>query len=81
MSTYPKKRNLDGVYFRTRRDGKYYDLCFSDLSEEERGKVMEDRSIEWVKALANIMANALRNIGDQLDLIAGFPDEENGESD
>ena len=30
MSNYPKKRNLDGVYFRIRRDDKWYDLCFSD---------------------------------------------------
>lgn len=80
MSNYPKKRNLDGVYFRMRRDDKWYDLCFSDLTEEEREKVMENRSKEWVKALANILANAIRNIGDQLDLTAGF-NEENEESD
>ena len=80
MSNYPKKRNLDGVYFRVSRDDKWYDLCFSDLTEEERKKVMENRSKEWVKALANILANAIRNIGDQLDLTAGF-NEENEESD
>ena len=80
MSTYPKERNLDGVYFRIRRDEKCYDLCFSDLTEEERNKVMEGRSMKWVKALANILANAICNIGDQLDLTAGFSDEENEES-
>lgn len=81
MSNYPKKRNLDSVYFRIRRDDKWYDLCFSDLTEEERAKVMEKRTKEWVMALANILANAIRNIGDQLDLTADFTDEENEESD
>lgn len=81
MSTYPKKRELDGVYFRIHRNGKWCDICFSDMTEEERKKVMENRSIEWLKELANILANAIRGIGDQLDLIADFPDEEHEESD
>lgn len=70
------KRDLDGVYFRIHRNGKWCDVCFSDLTEEERKKVMENRSIEWVKELANILANAIRDIGDQLDLTAGFQDDE-----
>ena len=81
MITYPKKRDLDGVYFRTLRDEKWCDICFSDLTEEERRKVMETRSIEWVKDLANILANAIRDIGDQLDLTAGLPDDEDEESE
>lgn len=77
MISYPKKRDLDGVYFRTRRDEKWCDICFSDLTEEERKEVMENRSIDWLKSLAN----AIRNIGDQLDLSARFPDDEDEESD
>ena len=37
---------------------------------------MENRSIGWLQSLANILANAIRDIGDQLDLTAGFPDDE-----
>lgn len=70
------KRDLDGVYFRIHRNGKWCDVCFSDLTKEERKKVVENRSIEWVKELANILANAIRDIGDQLDLTAGFQDDE-----
>lgn len=77
MISYPTKRDLDGVYFRTRRDEKWCDICFSDLTEEERKEVMENRSIDWLKSLAN----AIRNIGDQLDLSARFPDDEDEESD
>lgn len=25
-------RNMDGVYFRVKRDGKYEPVCFSDLT-------------------------------------------------
>lgn len=35
MISYPTKRDLDGVYFRTRRDEKWCDICFSDLTDEE----------------------------------------------
>ena len=28
-------RNLDGVYFRVQRDGKWGNTCFSDLTQEE----------------------------------------------
>ena len=32
-SNVPTVRNLDGVYYRAVRDGKYVSRCFSDLSE------------------------------------------------
>ena len=35
---YPTKRNLDGCYFRVERDGKWTNLCFSDMTDTERGK-------------------------------------------
>ena len=37
------QRNLDGVYFRMERDGKWTNVCFSDLTEEEMDKVMKER--------------------------------------
>ena len=40
-------RELDGVYFRVQRDGKWQAPCFSDLTEEERERVCEGRSAEW----------------------------------
>lgn len=66
-----KKRNLDGVYFRIERDGKYDNICFSDLTQEERDTVCEGRSAEWLKSLANIMADRLRELGDTLDIYSG----------
>lgn len=39
-------RNLDGCYFRVKRDGKYEAVCFSDLTAEEREEVCKDRPAE-----------------------------------
>lgn len=61
-------RNLDGVYFRVKRDGKYGNVCFSDMTHEERDELLKDRPAEWWKNMAYIMADALRNLGDQFDI-------------
>ena len=58
------KRNLDGVYFRIGAEN----ICFSDLTEEQRYQMMENRSEEWLKSLCNTLADTIRKIGDQLDL-------------
>ena len=32
---YPKKRDLDGIYFRVWRDGKWQNACMTDLTRED----------------------------------------------
>ena len=64
-----QKRNLDGVYFRIKRDDKWDNVCFSDLTEEERNNVMSGKSVEWFMNLCNILVNTIRNIGDQFDIV------------
>ena len=44
-------RNLDGFYFRDKRDGKWDYDCWSDMTDEERAKLMTNRSEEWLKSL------------------------------
>ena len=61
-------RNLDGIYFRVERDGKWQNLCFSDLTEDEQRKVLKDKSPDFVLQMALNMAARLREIGDQFDL-------------
>ena len=43
---YPVKRNLDGCYFRVTRDDKVENVCFTDLTPEEREKIIRDRSAD-----------------------------------
>jgi len=65
------KRNLSGIYFRAKNTetGKFENVVFEDLSEEQQNEVMSGRSDEWVKSLAKQLANTLNDIGEQLDLI------------
>lgn len=67
--TYPMKRDLDGVYFRVERDGRWLSLCFTDLTEEERERVMGHRSLAWTREMVLVMARTLREMGDQLDVV------------
>lgn len=39
-------RNLDGVYFRVKRNGKWDNICFSDLSETEKVDVLKNKDID-----------------------------------
>lgn len=68
-------RNLDGIYFRINRDGRWQNICYSDLTKEERDKVCEGRGREWLRSVADILADRLKEIGDQFDIVAGDEDE------
>lgn len=65
-----RTRNLDGVYFRIKRDGFWQNICFSDLTEEEMDEVMKDRPIEWFQRMCKILGKTIRDIGDQFDIAA-----------
>ena len=62
--------NLDGVYFRIERNNKWESVCYSDMTQEERDNATKNKSPEFWKALANHLANKIKEIGDEFDLIA-----------
>ena len=62
-------RNLDGVYFRIKRDNEWQNVCFSDLTEEEMDSVMKDRPEEWLRNMCKILGKTIKNIGEQLDIV------------
>lgn len=61
------KRNLDNCYFRVNRNNKWENICFSDLTNNEREEVCKNRSSEWFKSLAFHLADCLRDIGKLFD--------------
>jgi hypothetical protein len=67
------KRNLSGVYFRYKNEetGKFDNVVFEDLPEEEQDRILDAKDPEWTKSLAKIMAKSLRDMGDQLDIVRG----------
>ena len=62
-------RNLDSIYFRVKRDEKWNNVCFSDLTQEEMEQVMENRDIDWLKSMCIQLGKTIRDIGDQLDIV------------
>lgn len=40
-------KNLDGVFFRIKRDGEWQNVCFCDLTITEKYTVMKSRSWHW----------------------------------
>ena len=62
-------RNLDGVYFRINREGKWENVCFSDLTKIEREQVLKDKDKKWLRSLCETLADTIKNIGEQLDLV------------
>ena len=62
-------RNLDGIYFRVQRDGKWGNACFSDLSQEEMERVMKNRDGDWLKSMCIDLGKRIGRIGDELDIV------------
>lgn len=44
-------RNLDGCYFRVKREGKWQNICFSDLTKDERDEVTNGKKPRVAKVI------------------------------
>ena len=64
-------RELDSVYFRVERDGKFESVSFSDLTEGQMRDVLRGHSKEWLLEMCVILGKRIREIGDQLDIVCG----------
>ena len=73
---YPMKRNLDTVYFRVKRENRWDNVCFSDMTEAERDSVMLGQSEAWLREMCNIMARTLREVGDKLNIVRQDEEDE-----
>ena len=50
-------RNLDGVYFRVKRDDRWQNICFTDLTNEETNTILEDRTEVWLLSMLEVLLN------------------------
>lgn len=55
-------RELDTVYFRAQRDGKWTNICFTDLTPQEAEEKLRNRSDEWLRSLYDILYDLLQEI-------------------
>ena len=73
-------RDLDGAYFRVCRAGRWKNVCFSDLTPEERDIIMEGRGDAWLKSLCCHLADTIKDIGETFELCGegyDYDDEQN----
>jgi hypothetical protein len=70
---YPIERNLDGIYFRIERDGKYINRCFSDLTDKEQTESISRYDNAALQRICKLLAGVLRDITDRF-VIAGVND-------
>lgn len=62
------QRNLSGIYFRMSRGGKWKSICYEELTEEEQNHVLENKNLEWHKAMIISLAKVINDLGEELDL-------------
>lgn len=63
-----KKRELCGIYFRVERNGKYENICFTDMTEKEQLATLNGLSFEASKKMCMWLARIVRNLGDMFDV-------------
>ena len=71
------QRNLDGVYFRVQRDGRWETVCYSDMEQAERDEIAAKRAehatpeeqAAWWRSMADILADQLYDMGEQLGVV------------
>ena len=56
--------NLDGIYFRVERDGKWQSLCISDLTPEELKSVTKDWDCNQLTIVAKELSCTLKELFD-----------------
>ena len=56
--------NLDGIYFRVERDGKWQSLCVSDLTPEELKSVTKDWDCNQLTVVAKELSCTLKELFD-----------------
>ena len=62
-------RNLDGIYMRVKRDGKYQAVCLSDMTADELEETLNPERGDWLKGAVIHLSQCLREIGDQFGIV------------
>ena len=65
---YPVPRNLDSVFVRVTRNGRVYNRCFTDLTDDEQKTYLQTLNTEGLERMCMLMAGAVRGIGDLFGL-------------
>ena len=69
MRKYPKQLELDTIFVRVQRDGKFNNICFTDLTENEQRAFLGDLNERALERMCLILAKTLRTIGEEARLM------------
>ena len=73
---YPIERDIDGIYYRVERDGKWCNRCFTDLTTDEQAEMIKEYDTEGLKRMIMLLAKILRDVGDKFNIIAKDEEDE-----
>lgn len=73
---YPTERGLDGIFYRVERDGKYVNRCFTDLTADEQNEFLSKYDASGLKRMCLLLAETVRALGDQFDIMRADSEEE-----
>lgn len=68
-------RKMDGFYFRVERDGKWDNICFTDMTVEEINEIIGERDKDWWKSLALGLKQVINHVADQFNIVGGMADD------
>ncbi len=72
-------RKLDRMFFRVKRNGKWVNLCVSDMTDEElRENIYDKKSKEFLEGVITNLVHTLKKIGDAFELTTEIPEEDDG---
>jgi len=76
------RRNLSGVFIFDTLPGdvKRQPTCFEDCTEEKQQEWLDSLTPEALKNLSIQLGKTLRQIGDQFDIITGYEEDEQEDS-
>lgn len=60
MTEYPRQYGMDRIFIRVSREGKYMNLCFSDLTEDEQNAFLNTLTNSGLKRMCLELARSLR---------------------
>ena len=70
-------RNLDGMYFRVKRDEKWRNVCISDMSDAELEEVVFKRAdTRFLQGIIINLVHVIKEIGEQFNIVAGISEED-----
>lgn len=62
-------RELCGMYFRIKRNNKWQNICFSDMTESEMHEILKDKGDVFLRSMCIQLSNSIKDLGNTFDIV------------